>query len=209
MHIAILRCMKELRVLIALVLFNLLFAAGSMGAVAEDDNTTSIKLRAGYHKNYLRIVFEGPETIISEGEVSWRKGDIVIDFGDTEFEVKKRRLPIEYDRSENSVILTPSKRGRLRIFSMNNPSRLVIDVRHGVPVKEAAAETEEVTEAEMDVETDTYSYGDDEDDEDTETDMKAESYAELERKKRLVRKREATERVRAKRRIRSIRKMIA
>jgi hypothetical protein len=126
--------MIELRVLIALVLFILLLVAGSMGDVAEDDNTTSIKLRAGYHRDYLRIVFEGPETAISEGTVSWREGDIVIDFDDAEFEIKKRRLPIEYERSENSVILTPSKRGRLRIFSMRNPSRLVIDVRHGMPV---------------------------------------------------------------------------
>lgn len=201
MHIAFLRCMKELRVLITLVLLNFLFVAGSVDAFAEDDNTTSIKLRAGYHKDYLRIVFEGPETAISEGTVSWREGDIVIDFGDAEFEIKKRRLPIEYERSENSVILTPSKRGRLRIFSMRNPSRLVIDVRHGVPVKEATEETEEVTKAEIDVESDTYSYGDDED---TETDMKAESYAKLELKKRLERKREATERVRAKRRMRAM-----
>jgi tetratricopeptide (TPR) repeat protein len=112
-----------------------------VAAAEESKNESSINLRAGYHSYFLRIVFEGPGTIVSKGTVSRKDRDIIISFSDPAFKIEKNKLPLAYKRVKNEVILTPKERGRIKTFSLVNPSRLVIDVykKTGDEKKQAAS----------------------------------------------------------------------
>jgi hypothetical protein len=84
----------------------------------------------------LRIVLEGPDSIISQGEVRLKNKEILVVFPGSKFKIQKEKLPVSYRMDKNVVICTPEKIVKLTTFSLINPGRLVVDVYPGKINKE-------------------------------------------------------------------------
>lgn len=110
-----------------------------------------LQIRAGEHSGFMRIVIEGDDSIISEGKVSQQGKDIIVSFTDKNFEIKKKDLPISCKVDKDVVMFSLKQAGRLKTYSLKNPSRLVIDLypKEEEVKKQAKSETKpEVEKAE-------------------------------------------------------------
>ena len=86
-----------------------------------------IDLRYGRHKEYMRVVFDGPHDIISEGKVRHKDNEVSVTFADSGFLLKKEKIPIPVRREKNKVIFQKNNLEKIRVHNLSNPSRLAID----------------------------------------------------------------------------------
>ncbi len=107
------------------IVFLLLFLFFSTAASSEV--TYSLKLRANYHPEFLRIVLEGSERIISKGKVNQKDRDIIVRFPATNFIIKEKKIPIIYRIHKDAILFSPGFFSGFKVFTLKNPSRLVID----------------------------------------------------------------------------------
>ncbi len=96
---------------------------------AQGEETYTLKLRASYHTDFLRIVVEGDETVISRGLVNQKGKDITVKFPGIRFILDRGKIPIKYRQKKDSILFSTGGFSELRVFSLKYPSRLVMDVR--------------------------------------------------------------------------------
>lgn len=102
-----------------------------------------LQIRAGEHSGFLRIVLEGRSSTISEGRVSQKGKDIIVRFTGRNFEIKKTGVSVAYRTDRDTVIFTLKQAGKLKSYSLQDPSRFVIDVypEEEIEKKQANIET--------------------------------------------------------------------
>ncbi len=111
--------MKKIVFLLTSVLF--------LHAVSGEE-TYTLKLRTSRHPEFLRIVMEGPGTIISKGVVNQKNKDILLSFRDSRFVILGENASIQYKINKDSVLFSPGTFYGFKTFPLKNPDRIVIDV---------------------------------------------------------------------------------
>jgi N-acetylmuramoyl-L-alanine amidase len=90
--------------------------------------TAVLKLRASNHAGFIRIVLEGPESVVSRGSASQKGGDIFVTFPDKNFSIRAEGAAVAYSKSgRDTVKITPGDFSGIKVFTLKDPSRLVID----------------------------------------------------------------------------------
>lgn len=97
-------------------------------AAIAGDAADFLQIRAGEHSGFMRIVIEGQDSILSGGKVSQQGKDIIVSFAEKISEIKKKDLPIKCKVDKDVVTFSLKQAGRLKTYSLQNPSRFVIDV---------------------------------------------------------------------------------
>ena len=88
-----------------------------------------LTLRASYHESFLRIVLEGDESVIEKRLVYQRGNDVLVSFPNTDFSVRTETENIDYTKmGQDTLILSPGEFRGLKVFTLKDPSRLVIDI---------------------------------------------------------------------------------
>ncbi|MBI4681200.1 MAG: tetratricopeptide repeat protein, partial [Nitrospirae bacterium] len=87
-----------------------------------------MKLRAGHHDGFIRIVLEGPESVISTGTVKQQGQDILVNFNEANFTLQADKVSVAYIKDKNSINFTPGEFRSFKSFSLQDPGRLIIDV---------------------------------------------------------------------------------
>jgi hypothetical protein len=108
---------------ITFLLFIILFIP-----LVSGEETHYLKLRVNRHPEFLRIVLEGTESIISKGMVNQKGKDILIRFPNLRFMIQEEKVSINYETDKDIILFSPGNFSKLRAFSLKYPSRLVIDV---------------------------------------------------------------------------------
>ncbi|MDH4028140.1 MAG: hypothetical protein OEU95_04860, partial [Nitrospirota bacterium] len=101
--------MYRLCTLITFILLLAVQAGGINASVNEEEDITSISIRAAQHAEYMRIVLEGAGRIISKGKVISSDKGIEVTFPDKRFAVKKDKMPFEYKQNRDIVLLSIRK----------------------------------------------------------------------------------------------------
>ncbi len=95
----------------------------------SDGAVNFLKLRTNHHPEFLRIVLEGHDSIISNALVHQRGQSIVVNYPDSDFVIQAEKVLIVFNRVDNNtVIFYPGDFRGLKVFYLKNPNRLVIDV---------------------------------------------------------------------------------
>ncbi|MBI5675173.1 MAG: N-acetylmuramoyl-L-alanine amidase [Nitrospirae bacterium] len=88
-----------------------------------------IKLRAGQHAEFLRIVLEGPASVISKAIVNQKAKNIQVVFPETAISIEDQKSAVAYKKTaEDTIIFFPSDFSAFKVFTLQNPDRLVIDL---------------------------------------------------------------------------------
>ncbi|MBI5665172.1 MAG: tetratricopeptide repeat protein [Nitrospirae bacterium] len=119
--------MKFLRVFV-FTLFTLYSFPDFAVASVPEGASALIQIRAGEHAGFMRIVLEGDESVISEGKASREGKDIIVRFTDKNFEIKKTYLPFAVTTDKDALMFSLKQEGKLKAYSLKDPSRFVIDV---------------------------------------------------------------------------------
>ncbi len=99
------------------------------GAAISSAETYYLKLRTNYHPGFLRIVLEGPESVIKRGIVNQKAQSVVVTFPETDFTIDAEKGVIVYRKTDgNTVMFFPGAFRGLKVFTLKYPARLVIDV---------------------------------------------------------------------------------
>ncbi len=107
-------------VLVSILLFFLPFISNA--------DMPLLKLRASSHPGYLRIVLEGPESVIAKKSVSQKGSDILISFPDVSFSIQAEGAVITYSKiNKDTIMISPGVFSGIKVFTLKDPSRLVID----------------------------------------------------------------------------------
>lgn len=120
--------MINLRVVAAVSLLMLSLHVTDLPAKISTGDSSLIELRAGHHTRFLRIVFEGPESVITKGKVRKQTKDLFVSFTKSRIKIKGEELPVPYQLQDDVVRVSLEKSGNLKVFKLKDPSRLVIDV---------------------------------------------------------------------------------
>ncbi len=108
----------------ACLLIFLLFLPVISGA-----DTHLLKLRTNYHPDFLRIVLEGPESVIKKGIVNQKAQSVVVTFPDTNVTIDAEKgMVVNRKTDDNTVMFFPGAFRGLKVFTLKYPARLVIDV---------------------------------------------------------------------------------
>ncbi|MBI5049538.1 MAG: N-acetylmuramoyl-L-alanine amidase [Nitrospirae bacterium] len=100
-----------------------------------------LKLRSSRHPEFVRIVLEGPETVILKGTVTQKGKDISVNFQDSKFSLQDVELPFPYNTVKNSVVFSPGEFKKFKSAFLQSPARLVIDVYQELKAEEVKAIT--------------------------------------------------------------------
>jgi hypothetical protein len=111
-----------MKIIIYALLLTLLLPLSSTGTLFY------LKLRANHHPEFLRIVLEGEESIISGGMVNQKGNDIVVRFPYANIILQERKIPITYNIDKGTITFHPGPFNNFKVFSLKYPSRLVVDV---------------------------------------------------------------------------------
>jgi N-acetylmuramoyl-L-alanine amidase len=108
------------------VLF-LIFSLLPHAVSGAEDN--ALKLRTSYNPGYTRIVLEGPEPVISRAIVNQTGQDILVTFLRARISVQAEKPAVSYRTMDNNKIMfSPGKFSGMKVLTLRNPDRLVIDV---------------------------------------------------------------------------------
>jgi len=122
-------CCRVLIIVLALILsFLRTDTCRASEAEVSDSASSLISIRAGQHPRFFRIVLEGPEETLSKAHVKQKEKDIKISFDDVSIDVEKTYTPFAFKTERDSVVVSLPKKGDMKIFSLKEPSRLVVDV---------------------------------------------------------------------------------
>lgn len=87
-----------------------------------------LKLRASSHLGFMRIVLEGPEAVIGKGSVSRQGKDLLVSFPDVSFSIQAEGATLAYSKiNKDTVKISPEDFSGIKVFTLKDPSRLVID----------------------------------------------------------------------------------
>ncbi|MBI5408750.1 MAG: N-acetylmuramoyl-L-alanine amidase [Nitrospirae bacterium] len=106
--------------LLSLVLFLL-------PSISRGDNYP-LKLRTSYNPGFLRIVLEGSESIITKAVVSQKAQNILVSFPDADFTIQAEKAGVAYKTEKNTVMFSPGDFRGMKVLTLRNPDRVVIDV---------------------------------------------------------------------------------
>ena len=88
-----------------------------------------LKLRSNHNTGVLRIVIEGPEPIIDSAVVSQRIETVMVTFPEANFTIMPEKVIVGYKKQgKETIVLYPGEFRGLKVFSLKNPSRLIIDI---------------------------------------------------------------------------------
>lgn len=97
-------------------------------SVVSGEETYSLKLRTSYHSEFLRLVIEGKEPIISKAMVNQKGRDIVVRFPSAAFTIQSEKESISYRITKDALLFSPGNFSKFKVFSLKDPSRLVMDI---------------------------------------------------------------------------------
>jgi len=107
----------------------LLFLLMIFSATSSSGDIYRIKLRAAHHPEFLRIVMEGPEPVISRAIVNQKGHNIQVNFPGIEFKIEDEKIIVAYKKtSDDTILFLPLEFRGFKVFTLKHPSRLVIDV---------------------------------------------------------------------------------
>ncbi len=112
-------CMKR-------IVFLLFFIQLIPAASGED--AYNLKLRANRHPEFLRIVVEGTEPIISKAIVNQKGKNIFVRFPYSIFTIQEKKGPVTYQINNDEIMFSPGNFNKFKVFFLNYPSRLIIDI---------------------------------------------------------------------------------
>lgn len=92
------------------------------------EGITYLKLRAHDHPKFSRIVLEGEESAIAKGTVNQKGSNILVRFPHADLVLGSEKLSIPFRIDKNVIIFSPGVFSGFKVFTLKNPSRLVIDV---------------------------------------------------------------------------------
>ncbi|UCH81502.1 MAG: tetratricopeptide repeat protein [Nitrospiraceae bacterium] len=121
-----------------MILSLILFHAHTVSAAFRTDSPNSVDLRYGNHKEYVRVVIEGPDDVISRGKVKHAESEVSVTFADMDLRVKNKKLPISYSIDKNRLFFRKRNLEKIEVRTLANPSRLVIDFYERKTEKEQA-----------------------------------------------------------------------
>ncbi len=120
--------MNRLYAVIPFILLSFTLYADNINASVRNSGDSLLKLRAGRHPGFLRIVLEGPGPLISKGKITQKDSRIIVRLPDAGFTVQKDTLPFSFTQKKNLLVFSLEKFNKFKSFSLKNPNRLVIDV---------------------------------------------------------------------------------
>lgn len=107
----------------------LLFLLMVFSATSSSGDIYRIKLRAAHHPEFIRIVMEGPEPVISSAIVNQRGHNIQVTFPGVEFEIEDEKVIVAYKKtSDDTILFIPLEFRGFKVFTLKHPNRLVIDI---------------------------------------------------------------------------------
>jgi N-acetylmuramoyl-L-alanine amidase len=122
--------MKKALIILSILIF-------SFQADAED----LLKLRASRHPEFLRIVMEGPEYLITKAIVSQKTQNIHVTFPGASFKIYEQKVDVKYRKiGSDAILFSPGSFQGFKAFTLKYPNRLVIDI-----FQETAAELKKRT----------------------------------------------------------------
>jgi hypothetical protein len=114
--------------IVFLLFFISLGRLASLIPVVSSEETHYLKLRANRHPEFLRIVLEGTESVISKGLVTQQGKDILVRFPYLRFTIQEEKPFVNYKTDKDTILFSPKNFSKFKTFSLKYPSRLVIDV---------------------------------------------------------------------------------
>jgi tetratricopeptide (TPR) repeat protein len=120
--------MNVLLLIITAVLFTAFPFSNVLYAVPINKDSASLQIRSSEHPNFSRIVLEGAKNLISQGQVKHKGNDIFIKFSDADFSLKHKTIHVPYKKNNDTVTVSLDHPGDMKVFTLKNPDRLVIDV---------------------------------------------------------------------------------
>jgi tetratricopeptide (TPR) repeat protein len=87
-----------------------------------------IQIRSNNHPGFCRIVLEGPKDLVNAVGVYQEEKNIIVRFSAPDFVVQEGKMRIPYRRNDNTIAFKPEEIGEMKVFTLRDPSRLVIDV---------------------------------------------------------------------------------
>ena len=92
-----------------------------------------LKLRTSYNPGYLRIVLESSEEIITKAIVNQKGQNILVTFPGINFTIQEEKTAVTYKKKDkDAVMFSPGDFSGLKVLTLKNPNRLVIDVYQDV-----------------------------------------------------------------------------
>ncbi|MBI5664241.1 MAG: N-acetylmuramoyl-L-alanine amidase [Nitrospirae bacterium] len=89
---------------------------------------TSLKLRAGRNPGSIRIVLEGPESVMIKGSVTQKGNDILVSFLGASISIQAESAIVSHSMvNKQTVRISPGDFSGIKVFTLKDPSRLVID----------------------------------------------------------------------------------
>ncbi len=109
------------------IVFLLLFVR--LSAHVSSGEVYFLKLRTSRHPGFLRIVLEGPESVIDRAIVNQKAQNILVTLPDTSFTIQEEKVMVTYEKiGRDAVMFSPGNFRGLKVFSLKYPGRLVIDI---------------------------------------------------------------------------------
>jgi tetratricopeptide (TPR) repeat protein len=120
--------MNILFVVIASLLLVLCPHSNDLQAALQNDDPALLKIRASKHSEFYRIVLEGPKALMSKGKVSREEKTIFVKFSDSDFTLQNEKSRVPCKRNNDTLVCSLNDTGNIKIFTLEDPSRLVIDI---------------------------------------------------------------------------------
>lgn len=130
--------MMNRKIVMAALVFFSLASSVPVKSNAERENIP-IKLRAGQHPEFLRLVFESSSDAVIRGKVSRDKTWIRVVFPHA-VSVSTESLPVMFTSGKNEVFFPLNHPGGIRSFLLRDPNRLVIDLQGFTKEHEAVSQ---------------------------------------------------------------------
>jgi N-acetylmuramoyl-L-alanine amidase len=91
--------------------------------------TNILKIRSSLHPDFSRIVLEGPDSLLKKAIVNQKEQSVLVSFPDSDFSVESEKAVVTYRKTDrNTVVFFPGSFRGLKVFILQYPARLVIDV---------------------------------------------------------------------------------
>jgi len=120
--------MKKIVSLFFLILFISVFSGEPSTTTLLAEETHYLKLRANPHHEFLRIVLEGTEPVISKALVNQQGKDILVRFPTLSSIIQEEKASVDYKTNKDVIQFSPGNFKKFRASYLKDPSRLVIDV---------------------------------------------------------------------------------
>jgi N-acetylmuramoyl-L-alanine amidase len=95
----------------------------------SDAQVHFIRLRSSHNPDFIRIVLEGNEEALGKASVYQRGETVLVSIPETTFSIRAEKIMIPFKkRDKETIVLSPGDFRGLKVFTLRNPFRLVIDV---------------------------------------------------------------------------------